>query len=132
LRRSLVHTDVGAGNLIVGAGGIRLIDWQCPGVGDPAEDVWAFLSPAFQILFNHAPLTPQECETFMKAYGKEGTAARLAFLAPYFAYRMAAYCCLRRNELAGRDPALSDRYRRAAVAQIAELSNPKAGDGGRV
>ena len=50
---SLVHTDVGAGNLIAGPGGIRLIDWQCPGIGDPAEDLWTFLSPAFQILFDH-------------------------------------------------------------------------------
>lgn len=131
-RPSLVHTDVGAGNLIVGAGGIRLIDWQCPGIGDPAEDAWAFLSPAFQILFNHAPLTRDEREAFVKAYGEEGTVARLAFLSPSFAYRMAAYCCLRRRELADRDPALSDRYRRAAVAQIAELSGLKTGVEGRV
>ncbi|MSS72759.1 MAG: aminoglycoside phosphotransferase family protein [Candidatus Latescibacteria bacterium] len=127
LRRfSLVHTDVGAGNLIVDAGGIRLIDWQCPGIGDPAEDAWAFLSPAFQILFNHAPLTRDERETFVQAYGEEGTMARLALLSPCFAYRMAAYCCLRRCDLEGRDPALSDRYRRAALAQIAEVEKDLA------
>jgi len=120
-RPSLAHTDVGAGNLIVGAGGIRLIDWQCPGIGDPAEDAWAFLSPVFQILFNHAPLARDECETFVKAYDDPGTIHRLASLSPFFAYRMAAYCCLRRRELADRDPALSDRYRRAAVVQIAEI-----------
>jgi aminoglycoside phosphotransferase (APT) family kinase protein len=124
-RPSLVHTDVGAGNLIVGAAGIRLIDWQCPGIGDPAEDVWAFLSPAFQILFGHAPLTQAERNAFLKAYGEAETEARLAHLAPYFAYRIAAYCCLRRHELETHDPALSDRYRRAAIAQIAILSQPE-------
>ncbi len=121
-RLSLVHTDVGAGNLIAGPGGIRLIDWQCPGIGDPAEDLWAFLSPAFQILFNHAPLTLQERETFLMAYDEKKTRARLEYLAPYFAYRMAAYCCLRTHELAAHNATLSDHYRRGAVAQVATLS----------
>ena len=42
-RRSLIHTDVGPTNLIDGPGGLRLIDWQCPAAGDPAEDVFSFL-----------------------------------------------------------------------------------------
>ena len=125
-RRSLVHTDVGAGNLIVGENGVRLIDWQCPGVGDPAEDVWAFLSPGFQILFNHAPLTQAERETFVKAYGDPTTIHRLAALSLPFAYRMAAYCCLRRSDLADRDPVLSERYRRAAVAEMSKMKGSRA------
>ena len=40
---SLVHTDVGAGNLVGAGGGLRLIDWQCPGAGDAAEDICSFL-----------------------------------------------------------------------------------------
>ena len=118
---------MGAGNFIAGPGGIRLIDWQCPGIGDPAEDLWAFLSPAFQVLFNHAPLTLQERETFLMAYGEKEPRARLDNLAPYFAHRMAAYCCLRRDELAAHKAALSDHYRRGAVAQIATLSQPETG-----
>ena len=125
-RRSLVHTDVGAGNLIAGPEGIRLIDWQCPGVGDPAEDVWAFLSPGFQVLFDHAPLNQPECEAFVKAYDREGTPARLRYLSPYFAYRLTAYCCLRSHDLAGRDSALGDRYRKAATVQIAEMEGARA------
>lgn len=117
-RRALVHTDVGAGNLIVGPGGVRLIDWQCPGLGDPAQDLWAFLSPAFQILFGHAPLTPDETAAFLAAYGDPATAARMGQLAPSLAFRMAAYCCLRARELAAGNPSLSDLYARAAAAQI--------------
>lgn len=124
--RSLVHTDVGAGNLISGPEGIRLIDWQCPGIGDPAEDVWAFLSPGFHVLFDHTPLTPHEREAFVKAYDGDRTLERLRFLAPCFAYRLTAYCCLRRRALADRDPALSERYGRAATVQIEEMEGVRA------
>jgi thiamine kinase len=124
IRPALVHTDVGAGNLIVGPEGVRLIDWQCPGIGDPAEDLWAFLAPVFQILFAHAPLTRAESELFVETYGEAETAARLAHLSPYFAYRMTAYCCRRTVELAGKEDAVSQRYRRAGAAQIETLSQP--------
>jgi len=119
---ALVHTDVGAGNLIAGPQGVRLIDWQCPGIGDPAEDLWAFLSPAFHILFEHAPLTRMESECFVKTYDEAGTTARLAHLSPYFAYRMTAYCCRRALELAGKEDTISQRYRRAAAVQTETLS----------
>jgi hypothetical protein len=58
-RRALLHTDAGTGNFIVGPRGIRLIDWQCPALGDAAEDLFTFLSPAFQVLYNHEPLTAE-------------------------------------------------------------------------
>ena len=35
----LLHTDVVPGNLILGDEGLRLIDWQCPAVGDPIVDL---------------------------------------------------------------------------------------------
>ncbi|MDA0745437.1 MAG: phosphotransferase [bacterium] len=119
---SLLHTDVGAGNLIVGPDGLRLIDWQCPGIGDPTEDVWAFLSPAFQILFDRAPLSLQDRETFLNTYDSPDVRTRLPLLAPAFAYRMTAYCCLRASELAPIAPALADQYRTAGRAQIQTLS----------
>lgn len=124
LRPALVHTDVGAGNLIAGPQGVRLIDWQCPGIGDPAEDLWAFLSPAFHILFEHAPLTRTESELFIKTYGEVDTAARLAHLSPYFAYRMTAYCCRRALELGGKEDTISQRYKEAAAVQTETLSPP--------
>lgn len=120
-QRSLIHTDVGAGNLIEGPGGIRLIDWQCPGLGDPAEDLWAFLSPAFQILFDRPPIAEAQRDAFLGAYGNPETTNRLNLLSPFFSYRMSAYCCLRSLELAETDPKLSAHYRKAAAAQIEEL-----------
>ena len=41
----LLHTDVVPGNLILGDEGLRLIDWQCPAIGDPIVDIMMFLSP---------------------------------------------------------------------------------------
>ncbi len=60
--RSFLHTDIGPGNIIVAKddGRLVVIDWQCPAVGDPVQDVIAFLSPAFQILWAGVPLTTDE------------------------------------------------------------------------
>ncbi len=54
--RSLIHTDAGAQNIVVGPQGLRIIDWQCPAAGDPAEDAYSFVSDAFQILKSTSPL----------------------------------------------------------------------------
>ena len=35
----LVHTDCGPGNIVSSPDGLRLIDWQCPGIGDGLQDV---------------------------------------------------------------------------------------------
>ena len=54
-RLSLIHTDIGV-NLVGAGSGLRLIDWQCPATGDVCEDIYSFLSPAFQILGDaHTP-----------------------------------------------------------------------------
>lgn len=127
-RRVLVHTDVGPGNLIVGARGVRLIDWQCPGLGEAAEDLWTFLSPAFLILYQHPGLGRKEATRFLGAYGDPETRVRLDFLAPYFAYRMATYCCFRRHQLSRPgDEAARDRYEQAARAEIGTLPAPGSG-----
>ena len=53
---SFIHTDVGV-NLVGAGDGLRLIDWQCPAVGDICEDIYSFLSPTFQILGERPLLT---------------------------------------------------------------------------
>ena len=120
-RLALVHTDAGPGNLIEGPAGLRLIDWQCPGIGDPAEDLYSFLAPCFQILFQHEPLTERERVAFFAASGDGDVAARLHAMWPYYSYRMLAYCCLRRYRLSGRDETTSARYRRAIEAELPML-----------
>lgn len=117
---SLVHTDCGPSNLIDGPAGVRLIDWQCPASGDACEDVYAFLSSPFQILSGCAPLAESERRAFLNAYGDPAMERRLAGLWPALAWRMAAYCHVRRGDLAGVDPAGAERYERALSAALAE------------
>lgn len=59
-RLSLIHTDIGPGNLVGSGSGLRLIDWQCPAEGDVTEDIYSFLSPAFQILSDRPPLADDQ------------------------------------------------------------------------
>jgi len=117
-RLAFVHTDAGPGNLIEGPQGLRLIDWQCPGLGDPVEDLFSFLAPCFQILFQHSPLSDAERGDFLAAYDDADVAACLQLMEPFYAYRMLAYCCLRRLRLSDRDKTAAERYRCAFEAQL--------------
>ncbi len=120
-RLGVLHTDFGPGNLISGSRGLRAIDWQCPAVGDPAEDVAAFLSPAFQILYGRAPLSEADEADFLSAYGDADGIARLHFLRPYFDWRMGAYCAMRAEQLAQERPTAAARYRAATQALLVRL-----------
>ena len=89
--------------------------------GDAAEDLFTFLSPAFQVLYNHEPLTPAERAAFLDAYDDPQVLARLTALEPALTYRFGAYCAMRRLELEHSDPAGSARYARALALSIADL-----------
>jgi thiamine kinase len=120
-RRALVHTDAGPGNIIQGEDGLRLLGWRCPGIGDPAEDLYGFLSPAFQIISKSPMLNTDDHGRFLRHYGDTVTAERLDLLWPAYSYRMLAYCRLRVLELQHRDPKLSERYRKAFEAEFMSL-----------
>jgi hypothetical protein len=120
-RRALVHTDVGPTNLIDGSQGVRLIDWQCPAAGDPAEDVSSFLAPALQILSFRVPLTAAERATFLATYDDADMERRLSVLEPCYAYRMAGYSCLRYQLLKESDPMWHGLYIKAADAELERL-----------
>lgn len=87
-----LHGDVVPGNLIAGENDLFLIDWQCPGIGDPCEDIAIFLSPAMQRVYRGAPLNEAEFEMFFEGYGDASIKARYRALAPAYHWRMAAYC----------------------------------------
>lgn len=87
-----VHTDVVAGNLIQTAQGVRLIDWQCPGAGDPVEDLAMFLSPAMQHVYRDTVLTDAQTAAFVAAYPDRAVRERYKHMAPFYHWRMAAYC----------------------------------------
>ncbi len=90
-QRCLLHGDPVPANIITGTVPI-LVDWQCPAKGDPVEDLCLFLSPAMQLAYRGRPLQADEAAQFIAAYGCPKTAARLAALAPWHHWRMAAYC----------------------------------------
>ncbi|MFN3641484.1 MAG: phosphotransferase [Gemmobacter sp.] len=118
-RLSLIHTDIGAGNLIGRGAGLRLIDWQCPAAGDAAEDAASFLSPAFQILNHRPPLAAAARADFLAALDDPAMEQRLAVLEPAHAWRMATYC-LRRAQTAP-DSAVRARYAAALAAEFDRL-----------
>jgi len=88
----LLHADVVPGNIVVTDEGVRLIDWQCPAFGDPAEDLAVFLSPAMQKIYRGRPLSDDEIDAFLMSYGDEAVVSRLQALRPWHHWAMAAYC----------------------------------------
>ncbi len=91
-REVFLHGDATAGNALVTDGRVTFIDWQCPAFGDAAADVAVFLSPAMQWMSGNNPLTAEEVEGFLAAYGDAAVADRYRALAPLYAARMRAYC----------------------------------------
>ena len=124
-RMALVHTDCGPGNLVRSRAGLVLIDWQCPGLGDPVEDIACFLSPAMMILYEQRPHSASSIERFLRAYGSSAngheTVVRYRRDAAAWHYRIGGYCVWRADRLARRLPEVSARYRKALAAEIALL-----------
>ncbi len=92
---SLIHGDPVAGNILQSADSLTLIDWQCPAIGDPCEDLAMFLSPAMQQLYRGTPLSEAEVAQFLVAYDQPDVTRRYQTLQPWYAWRMAAYCLWR-------------------------------------
>ncbi len=90
-----VHADAVPGNILLSPEGPVLIDWQCPGTGDPAEDLATFLSPAMQWLYTGRVLTAYQRARFLNAYPDGRTVARFTALEPLYDWRIAAHCAWR-------------------------------------
>lgn len=87
-----VHRDPIAANFVPTSGGVRLIDWQCPGLGDPLEDIAHFLSPAMRVVYGQKPLSDAEINAFWAGYADPEAQARYGAFGAAFHWRMAAYC----------------------------------------
>ena len=109
-----IHADPVPGNIILHASGPVLIDWQCPALGDAAEDLAMFLSPAMQMIYGER-LEIGAGQAFLRAYGRADVVARYRALAPLYHWRMAAHCLWR----AGRGGGVA--WGRAAAAELAAI-----------
>jgi aminoglycoside phosphotransferase (APT) family kinase protein len=87
----LLHGDPVPGNMIDCGTTLRLIDWQCPAIGDPCEDIALFLSPAMQMAYRGAPLDPADVMRFLEAYDVPDILSRYTRLAPWYHARGYAY-----------------------------------------
>lgn len=88
----LVHGDPVSANILVREGQAILIDWQCPAVGDPCDDLALFLSPAMHWVYRGAPLDDAEVNQFLAHYPNPDVTARYRRLRRFYALRHAAYC----------------------------------------
>ncbi len=109
-----VHADVVPGNILATADGPLLIDWQCPGMGDPAEDLATLTSPAMMWLYTGQIAPPAWDEALLAAYPCPETVARCRALRPLYHWRIAAHCAWK----AARG---DDDYARALQIQLAAL-----------
>jgi len=87
----LLHTDVVPGNLIIGDKGLRLIDWQCPAIGDPIVDIMMFLSPGMHEIYGSGKLSMKDHETFLMNLTPK-LRDRYNIIGPLYHWRLAAYC----------------------------------------
>ena len=87
----LLHTDVVPGNLILGDEGLRLIDWQCPAIGDPIVDILMFLSPGMHQIYGPGKLSMKDHHAFLMSLTSK-LRNRYNILGPLYHWRLAAYC----------------------------------------
>lgn len=111
-----LHGDPVPTNVLATSGGPVLIDWQCPAIGDPVEDLGLALSPAMHHLYGAGPMDAAAQDAFLDGYGAPAITRRYRALAPALHWRMAAYCLWRRHH---RRPDTQDKT--ALALEIAAL-----------
>jgi thiamine kinase-like enzyme len=120
-RACLVHTDCGPGNIVRTRHGLVLIDWQCPGLGDPVEDIACFLSPAMMHLYGADAHRPSARAEFLTTYSDTATIDRYRRDGAAWHYRIAAYCTWRIPHTSRHQPEVAQRYRDALAAELSFL-----------
>jgi thiamine kinase len=122
VERCIIHTDCGPGNIVVGHQGPVLIDWQCPGMGDPIEDLINFSSPSMQILYGLEPLSDEQLSKFLEAYNNPGALARIKSIGDFYRTRFIAYCFYREESLRLSQPDVSRLYRKALTTDLSLMN----------
>jgi len=89
---AFIHRDPVFTNFVSGSDGLRLVDWQCPGKGDPVEDLAHFISPGMNHLYRDRLLSDEDIERFLGAYPDAATTDRYRRTGQSYHWRMACYC----------------------------------------
>ncbi|WP_188479435.1 aminoglycoside phosphotransferase family protein [Primorskyibacter flagellatus] len=85
-----LHADPVGANVVATRHGPALIDWQCPGTGDPCEDLAIVVSPSMRLAYPGG-LRDEDIPAFLDAYPDPDVTRRYRKLAPVYHMRMAAY-----------------------------------------
>lgn len=88
----LIHRDLVPANMAKASGRLIALDWQCPALGDPAEDIAHASSPGMQSLTEGLPQV--SADRLFAAYPDAQVRARFQQMAPLYRWRMACYCHL--------------------------------------
>lgn len=126
-RLAVVHGLAGDCLLEMADGSLSLLGWQGCGAGDPAEDLFACLSPAMQHLAQRPPTHSAERARLFVAHGDAGAEARLQRLWPHYAWRLLAHCAAQHLLLAESDPAAAARHARAFDLEFAYSVQSRGG-----
>ncbi len=122
-QRHMIHTDCGPGNVIVTEQGPVLIDWQCPGMGDPVEDLACFTSPGIQTLYGCPALTEVQITDLLDAYDDAIVIDRFHALRRFYHFRLAGYFLARTRSLQDSDADSSRRYDQALELELTLLED---------
>lgn len=95
---AMLHGDPVPANMVETEAGLTLIDWQCPGSGDPCHDISIFLSPAMHQLYGQGAHTAPAPHAFFACYESPRVATRYTAFAPLLHWRMAAYCAWKASQ----------------------------------
>ena len=87
-----VHADPIPANILSTANGPLLIDWQCPGMGDPSEDLAILLSPAMMWLYTGQKPAEGWGDALLAHYPDPAISARTRALLPIYRWRIMAHC----------------------------------------
>lgn len=96
--QNFLHGDPIPSNMVHGMDGMRLIDWQCPAIGDPAYDLALFLAPSMSAGYGREPLNADERRAFLNAYPNRQVIIRLHDLEPWITWMLAAYAAWRMHQ----------------------------------
>ncbi len=126
------HGDATAANVLVSGQRATLIDWQCPVIGDAADDLAVFLSPAMQAVSGNRPLSQSAEAAFLDGYAasRSGGAGavvvdRYRARTPVYHWRMAVYATWRARRGDGAYTGAADRE----IAQLRAVTAEKPRQG---